>query len=247
MNFQQKQKILVAGATGATGKHVVQMMLDGGHTVVAVVRSKDTMMSLLKKDTDTSRLQIHEASILDVSHEDLVSLTKDCSAVVSCLGHNLTFSGIFYKPRRLVTEAAKRLTAAMPSSCKFILMGSDGVAHPNDPKRSVGVRVVLFLLRNLIPPHADNEDAAAYLYNYHNFDWTVVRPTDLINEDDASGIYKVTDQVETPLFGDQTISRNNVAHFMVQLMTHKEMYVKYNHKMPVIVGLQKQKEEKESK
>jgi len=32
-----------------------------------------------------------------------------CDAVASCLGHNLTFKRLFGKPRRLVTDAVRRL------------------------------------------------------------------------------------------------------------------------------------------
>ena len=123
-------KVLVVGATGATGKHVVQMMLDQGHNVVALVRSKESMLSKLKDKTkNMDRLEIHEGSITQMSHDSLVALTKDCDYVVSCLGHNLTFKGMFLKDRRLVTDACKKLTKAMPASCKLLLMGSDGVAH----------------------------------------------------------------------------------------------------------------------
>merc|ERR1712154_564300 len=125
----------------------------------------------------------------------------------------------------------------MPSSCKFILMGSDGVAHPKDPKRGFAERSVIFLLRYLIPPHADNEQAAAYVLKNTSFDWAVVRPTNLVNEDEATGKYTITEQVETPLFGDQTVSRNNVAHFMVELMTKEETFTQHKHKMPVLVGI----------
>jgi putative NADH-flavin reductase len=229
-------KILFVGATGATGKHVVQMMLDRGDSVVAVVRSKESMLRHLKEANYDDSLKIHEAAIMDLSHEDLVSLTKDCDLVVSCLGHNVSFKGMFVKDRRLVTEAAKRLTKAMPSSCKFILMGSDGVAHTGDPKRGSAERFVLFLLRYLVPPHTDNEKAAAYLRTNTDFEWAVVRPTNLINEDEATGMYTITEQVETPLFGDQTVSRNNVAHFMVELMSNEKTYAQYKHKMPVLVG-----------
>eukprot|EP00980_Cylindrotheca_fusiformis_P006164 scaffold1319_cov126-Cylindrotheca_fusiformis.AAC.53 len=229
-------KILVVGATGATGKHVVKMMLDKGNSVVAIVRSKDTLLRNLKDANYGDSLQIHEAAILDLSHEELSSLTKDCDFVVSCLGHNLTFKGMFVKDRRLVATAVKRLSKAMPASCKLILMGSDGVAHAGDPKRKSAERFVLFLLRYLIPPHADNMEAAAYLRATNEFDWAVVRPTNLVNEDDATGKYTVTEHAETPLFGDQTVSRNNVAHFMVELMTDETKYGQYKHKMPVLVG-----------
>jgi len=237
-------KVLVVGATGATGKHVVQMMLDQGHDVIALVRSKESMLNKLTDKTNMERLEIHEASITQVSHYDLVALTKDCDYVVSCLGHNLTFKGMFLKDRRLVTDACKKLTKAMPPSCTFLLMGSDGVAHTGvDPKRKFGERAVIFLLRHLIPPHADNEKAAAFLLgaDRKKLNWAIVRPTNLVDAEEASGKYTISEKSEVSLFGDESISRNDVGHFFVELMTNEETYAKYQHKMPVVVGIPEEK------
>eukprot|EP00980_Cylindrotheca_fusiformis_P012318 scaffold3015_cov122-Cylindrotheca_fusiformis.AAC.13 len=229
-------KIFVAGATGATGKHVVQMMLDKGNSVVAVARSKDKMASLLKEKDYGDRLHIHEASLLDLSDDELATLTKDCTAVVSCLGHNMSFSGLWGKPRQLVTDAVRRLTSAMPTSAKFILMGSDGVQQPYDPIRPASERTILFLLRYLVPPHADNEGAAAYLNDHKDFAWSVVRPTNLVDADEASGKYDIFEKSEVSLFGSETVSRADVAHFMVELMTNKKTFETWKHKMPVVIG-----------
>jgi len=235
-------KVLVVGATGATGKHVVQMMLDAGHKVTAISRSKESMLQKLKDKKYDDQLQIVEASIMKMKPEELVELTKDCDFVVSCLGHNITFKGMYLQDRKLCTEAAKRLTKAMPSTCKFIMMGSDGVAHTGvDPPRTRTERFVIFLLRYLVPPHADNEGAAAYLLSDTSFQWVTVRPTNLDNKEEANGKYNVTEKSETPLFGDQTVSRNNVAHFMVELMNNKEAFPKYLHKMPVLVDIPQEK------
>mmetsp|Transcript_10538 Transcript_10538/g.25444 ORF Transcript_10538/g.25444 Transcript_10538/m.25444 type:complete len:248 (+) Transcript_10538:42-785(+) len=232
-------KVLVVGATGATGKHVVQMLLDQNHHVTAIVRSKESMLRKLKKNDENygDRLEIHQASILKMSHLDLMLLTKGCDFVVSCLGHNMTFKGMFLKDRKLVTQATTKLTRAMPSTCKFILMGSEGVKFPGvDPKRVFAERSILFLLRYLVPPHADNEGAAAYLLKANkSFHWTIMRPAALVDEEKANGEYKISDKADTPLFGDQTVSRNNVAHFMVKLMTQSGIYDQHLHKMPVIM------------
>mmetsp|Transcript_17491 Transcript_17491/g.26042 ORF Transcript_17491/g.26042 Transcript_17491/m.26042 type:complete len:261 (-) Transcript_17491:262-1044(-) len=234
ISLAMSSKVFVVGATGATGKHVVRMLLNEGNSVVTVVRSKDTLMGLLDDQDYGDRLEVKESAILDLTHDDLVSLTKDCSAIVSCLGHNLTFKGIWGKPRQLVTDTVKRLTKAMPENALFLLMGSDGVAHPIDPKRTLGERIVIFLLRYLIPPHADNEMAADYLYNDRSFNWIVVRPTDLVDEETASKNYDIFDKSEGSLFGGPVVSRANVAHFMVELIKDDKMREQYKHQMPVI-------------
>lgn len=237
--------VLIVGATGATGKHVVQILLDQGHAVKVVARSKERMLSLLNGNQDKNdRLEVKEAAILDLTQSELNELVKDCDAVVSCLGHNLTREGIWGKAnRRLVKDSVKRLVKAIEDNttekstkkCKFILMGSDGVAHPNDDKRSAMERGIIFLLRHLLPPHADNEEAAAFLLNDCNdksVEWSVVRPTDL--QDGDMFDYEIFPKPQGSLFGSGIATRANVAKFMVDLVLKEDMWSQYKHQMPVL-------------
>jgi hypothetical protein len=249
------------GATGATGKHVVQFLLDQGHTVKVVARSKERMRNLLSTsshDDDKSyygsRLQITETSILDLCDQELQDLVDGCDAVVSCLGHNLTLSGIWsQQTRRLVTDSVRRLTEAMSKDDdnsssskkkKFVLMGSDGVAAPHDNRRGWFDRSVLWLLRYLIPPHADNEQAAAYLLDMKNnkttknttgtiIEWIIVRPTGL-KEAEVSK-FQLYVKPQGSLFFLGIATRANVAQFMVELVLNKDnQWEQYKYQMPVL-------------
>ena len=57
---------LVIGATGATGRHVVQTLLDRGQEGRVIARSKERTENLLNGDF-ADRLEISEASILDLN------------------------------------------------------------------------------------------------------------------------------------------------------------------------------------
>lgn len=242
--------VLVVGATGNTGKHVVQQLLDRGYTVKVIVRSKECMLDALKLDKPSGdRLVVKEASLLDLSDNELREQVQDTGAVVSCLGHNMNFKGLFGHPRKLVTEATQRLTSAMKAESsgetkkKFILMGSDGVKNPagTDDQRSFGERTILFLLRYLIPPHADNESAAAYVYslgNDSNLEWAVVRPTDLIDGEVSE--YKLYDKPQGSLFGSGVATRANVAKSMVDFITDDKLWATYKFTMPVLHDAEKE-------
>ena len=187
----------------------------------------------------------------------------------------MTFQGM-YRDGYWLSDAVQGLTESMPKdedgSCRFILMGSVGVAHPDgvtDPKRSFFERSVMFLMRYLLPPMADNEKSALYLYQQKQkeekgksppFDWCIVRPGDLIDKEEGKDDgatkegkgYIVYDHAWGSLFGGDTfISRSDVADFMVELATteQKNWKVKYNHKMPVVYQKgaeeEKQKEKKQ--
>lgn len=230
---------LVVGATGATGRHVVQQLLDLDRPVRVIVRSKARMLEALHDKSKAEKLlTVKEASLLDLSDDELQHEVDQVDAVVSCLGHNLTFKGIWGKPRRLVTDTVQRLTimlAASKTKKKFLLMSSDGVTHPADDQRSRTERFVLFLLRHLVPPHADNEQAAAYLLNAvgtGNMEWVAIRPTDLIDGDATE--YKLMDKPPGGLFGDGVATRANVAKCMVDMITDDKLFQEHKRCMPVL-------------
>jgi hypothetical protein len=234
-----KNTTLVVGATGNTGKHVVQFLLDQkDQTVKVVCRSKEKMLSQLKQEDYGDRLQIVEDSITQVQEDDLKKLTQDCSAVVSCLGHNITLSGMWGRQdRRLVKDTAERLTKAMPKSAKFVLIGSDGISVPGDDQRSFGERVVIFLLRLLLPPHMDNEETSAYVLSLAPSDpsspeWCIVRPTDL--QEGAPQKYVLHSKPTGGLFGDAVVTRATVARFIVDLLTDSAKWNSYKYQTPVI-------------
>jgi hypothetical protein len=141
-----------------------------------------------------------------------------------------------YKDGYFVSSVTKALCESLPKGCRFILMGSNGVANPDgsDPKRSFWERCILSLLRWLVPPHVDNEMAAKYLYDHREkVDWSVVRPTDLMDADVISE-YDIFDTSEGSLFGCGIATRVNVADLMVRLAVEDTTWEKYKHAMPVI-------------
>ena len=61
-----------------------------------------------------------------MSEEELENHTKGCDAIVSTLGHNLSFKGMFGNPRQLVTDSIKKLCKVSENTknkpVKIILM-----------------------------------------------------------------------------------------------------------------------------
>jgi hypothetical protein len=116
-------------------------------------------------------------------------------------------------------------------------MGSAGVRN-NLLKEPVSFaqRVAIGLVRLLVPPHADNEQAAAYLSTQAGLsvEWVVVRPDTLINEKKVSGYSLHASPLRNALFKPGKTSRNNVANFMSRLLTEDELWEKWKGQMPVI-------------
>ena len=119
---------LVVGASGATGRLLVQQLLDRGQKVSVIVRSPDRLPAALTNDAN---LTVIQASVLELSDDEMSQHVRGCDAVASCLGHNLTLKGIYGQPRRLVTDATRRLCDAVKAnrpdgSVRFVLMNTTG-------------------------------------------------------------------------------------------------------------------------
>jgi hypothetical protein len=236
--------VLVVGASGATGRLLVEQLLNRGQNVKAIVRSPDKLPSRMKNDHH-DLLTVIRVSVLDLSTSEMAEHIYGCNAVASCLGHNMSFKGIFGYPRRLVTDATRRLCDAIKmnesnESTKFVLMNTAGNSNRDlHEPISFGQRCVIGLLRLLLPPHVDNERAADCLrteigQNDETIEWVVVRPDGLINEEEVSEYEVHASPIRSAIFNPGVTSRINVGHFMAELIADDDLWTKWKGQMPVI-------------
>ena len=236
---------LVVGASGATGRLLVEQLLAQGESVKIIVRSIAALPEVIK---DNDQLMITEASLLTMTDDELIAQVQGCGAVVSCLGHNLRFSGMFGHPRRLVTDAVQRLCAAIEATTltspntaiKFILMNTTGNKNARaGEKISISQTLVVGLIRLLVPPHADNESAAEHLQSrvgdkHSMIEWVVVRPDSLLDEESVTEYEAHRSPLRSAIFDAGKTSRINVAHFMSTLIRDSDSWNKWKTQMPVI-------------
>jgi nucleoside-diphosphate-sugar epimerase len=233
---------LVVGASGATGRLLVEQLLNRNLRVKAIVRRPEDLPEALKHHENLSVIQ---ASVLDFSDAEMIHHVSECEAVASCLGHNLTFKGIFGNPRRLVTDTTRRLCEAIKANkpdkpVRFVLMNTTGNSNRDLAEWiSLGQKCVIGLLRLLLPPHVDNEKAADYLrtrigQNNTAIEWAAVRPDGLIDESEPTDYELHPSPVRSAIFDAGVTSRINVAHFMVDLITDDNTWNNWKGQMPVI-------------
>jgi uncharacterized protein YbjT (DUF2867 family) len=232
---------LVVGASGATGRRLVHELLGRGWRVRAIVRSPAGLETLAADP----RLTLVQGSVLDLSDEVLATQVDGCEALASCLGHNPTFRGIYGEPRRLVTETTRRLCQVIEARgrtlpVRFVLMNTAGIRNRDlaEPL-SLAHRWALGMVRALVPPHADNEQAADFLRTVigrHDprVEWVVVRPDSLIDEPEVTAYETHPSPMRNAIFDAGKTSRINVAHFMADLMTRDDIWCRWRYQMPVI-------------
>jgi nucleoside-diphosphate-sugar epimerase len=241
-----KMTILVVGASGATGRLLVEQLLNRGFSVKVIVRTPDQLPDAIEQH---QALSVIQASVLELSDAEMAQHTSGCVAVASCLGHNMSFKGLFGHPRRLVTEATRRLCKAIEANqsekpTKFVLMNTTGNRNRDlDEPISFAQRCVIGLLRLLLPPHVDNEQAADYLrteagQNDGSIEWVAVRPDSLTNEQQVTEYDVHASPIRSAIFDPGVTSRINVGHFMAELITDDQTWNKWKGQMPVIYNSQ---------
>lgn len=233
---------LVVGANGATGRLLVEQMLERGQHVRIIVRSTPNLPDNIRSHDN---LSVIHASLLDLSDNEMAQHVSECDAIASCLGHNLNFKGIFAPPRRLVTDATRRLCRAVKANkskepVKFVLMNTAGNSNRDlDEQISFVQKGVIGLLRLLLPPHVDNENAADYLrtqigQNDEVIEWAVVRPDNLKDETQTTEFAVHPSPIRSAIFDAGVTSRINVGCFMADLISDDDTWKEWKGKMPVI-------------
>jgi hypothetical protein len=235
-------KVLVLGASGATGRHVVMQLLSRNiKTKIVVRRSGALPEDILKNNI----LECIVGNISEFQPGRYQELIADCDAVISCLGHNITFSGMFGKPRMLVTSCIRNICESAWSNkkkIKLILMNT--TANRNTiikENYSLTDRTILFLLR-ILPPHKDNIRAAEYLSytvtrNNSEIEWIAVRPDTLIDSEKESRYEIFESPQQSPVFKARETSRINVSRFMAELLCNYEYWETWKYQMPVIYNV----------
>lgn len=236
---------LVIGSSGATGKLLVEQLLKAGQKVKVIVRPSGDIPNSWSNNENISILK---ANITEIGVDKMAEHLKDCRAVASCLGHNLTIKGIFGKPGRLVTDAVSLICEAIKKNAPdkpviFVLMNTVAVRNKDIAEFfSAREKIVMGLISFLLPPQKDNENAADYLrvnvgQNNPYIEWAVVRPDSLINAENVSE-YSIPDSpARSGIFNPGKTSRINAGNFMARLITEDDLWEKWKGKMPVIYNV----------
>ena len=235
-------RVLLLGGTGRTGGRVLEQLLERGVEVRAIVRSAERLPA---GTAAHAGLTVVEADVLSLSQKELLDQVRGCDAVVSCLGHNTDLKGIFGQPHDLVTPVTERVCRAIAelqpaTPVKFVLMSSVSVNRPNrlDTRRGAIERAAVAMLRALVPPARDNQNAADFLCDeIGQVDpfllWVAVRPDTLLEGDVSE--YALHEGLVSSLAKPDQTAMSNVAHFMCDLVTEPQVWDEWKGRLPVIV------------
>ena len=204
-------KVIIIGATGATGQILMREALAQGHEVTALARNPSAVAP------EDPRLRVLQGNALDASEVEAAVAGQD--AVLSALGTRSA------RRTTLFSESTQNVISAMKKQGVRRLVCITGIGT-GDSKGHGGFlydRVILpFVVKNVYEDKDRQEEAI----RQSALDWVIVRPARLTDEP-AKGEYRV---FLGGSYTAQTISRADVAAFMLAQLTDDT----YVHKMPVI-------------
>lgn len=192
--------VAVFGATGGTGRQVVQQALAAGHRVTALVRNPDRLG--IRHDDLT-------VVVGDVLDADKVTQTlAGADAVVISLGNTANNPDyIVSQGTQVIVDAMKRL--GRPK--RIVVVSSLGVGESKD---QVPFAFKMLMKTVLKKPMEDKERQEAIIKG-SGLDWTIVRPGGL-TDGPATGRYKAG--LDPKIVAGQ-VSRADVAAFVLQQLT----------------------------
>jgi putative NADH-flavin reductase len=193
-------KILILGATGATGQLIVRDATASGHYVVALVRSKAS--------SNLPGAEVIEGDARDEG--TLARALNGCDAVVSALG-----TGMGLREVDLLTVATRALVAAMTRTGvrRLVCISALGVGDSRNHGGFVFDRLFQPLL--LGPAYKDKERQEAGI-RASSLDWVIVRPAMLTNGAARGRIRATTDLAHV---NGGRIARADVAQFVLEQLT----------------------------
>jgi nucleoside-diphosphate-sugar epimerase len=235
-------KVLLLGASGRTGRYVLDRLIERKIKTRILIRNHTTLPARILENPDIDVIRGSIRSFDPIAMQDLV---RDCRVIVSCLGHRITFKGIFGRPRDLVFGALKGFCAAIneqksDSPVQIILMSTTACTNKRLCEKNRLIEKLIFsLLFVLLPPHRDNVRAANHLIkdigkNDPRIEWVQIRPDTLIEGDHRTSYDVFASPTKSPIFHPGHTKRINVAHFMVELITNEDQWKTWSYKTPVL-------------
>lgn len=234
-------RVLVLGASGTTGSLVVKQLISREIQTRILIRKSAIVQ---REITESPLVETVKGNINELDHSQMNRLVQNCDVVISCLGHNISFKGLFGKPRYLVRDALRSVceTAKKGTNEKVRLILMSTIAYTNKragEKNTLRESLILSLLMFLLPPHRDNVKAASFLIHEigkkdEKIEWIAVRPDTLIDEDTVQPYEICRHRKRSFIFNAGTTSRINVSHFMAELITDEGLWKKWAFKTPAV-------------
>lgn len=187
------------GATGGTGRRLVEQALERGFWVTALVRNPS------KLRLEHQRLKVVQGNVLDAG--SIETAMRGQEAVLSALGHQR-----YFYPTRIQSDGTKNVLRAMATHGvrRFVCMSSLGIG---DSAGRLGLIYTFFVIPLILPFYFWDKTRQEKVIAASGADWTIVRPGALTNGT-KRGRVRQGARVGSFIW-TVSVSRADVAEFMI--------------------------------
>jgi uncharacterized protein YbjT (DUF2867 family) len=201
-------KILLLGATGRTGRHVIDEALAQGHQVVALARRPDVLeprpgLTVLAGDPAVGA--------------DVQRALVGCSSVISTLNNNRVSDSPFAKPvspAGFMTGVMRHVVAAMKTQGVKRLAVLSAAGAGDSFAAMPWIFRVLVRKTNLSHTYRDHDEQERVVMG-SGLDWTVARPVGLHDGAPKGELLKTQGRDPKP---GMRIARRTVARYLVSCL-----------------------------
>jgi len=195
-----KQRVLIFGATGGTGQHLVKQALAQDFSVTAFVREPS------KVTIQHERLKVEKGDVLN--YRNVKKAMNNQDIVICALGAPTNDKSM------LRARGAKNILQAMDekSVSRFICLSSLGFGDSKDLLPwHMKYMIVPFVLKHVFADHEQQEK----IIKQSKVSWTIIRPGKL-TDGEKIGKYKHGFSFNDQSFKMNDISKADVAEFMLR-------------------------------
>ena len=213
MQASNKMKILLLGATGRTGKLVLEKALNSGYEVNCLSRN-------------TGRLEKrHGLTVFEgnpAKKDDLEKAITDCDKVISTLNisrkSDFPWSGL-RTPENFLSDVMRLLVRISEEKevQRIVICSAWGVA---ETKKDIPKWFNWLIENSNIGVAYKDHERQERILTDSNLRWTIVRPVGLINSDREKKIRETFGNSPRPRL---TISRQNVANYLISSLKEERL------------------------
>lgn len=208
-------KIALLGASGPTGQSLLAQAVEQDHEVIAIVRRPDSV---------PSRSGVTVATADVTAPAQLAKTFTGVDVVMSCLGTQYS-----WRPITLYSDSARAIIRAMRTAhTRRAVLVSSGMTHPITSGGITSQRPIYAFLRH--GPgrtlYADMRRMEDILTGADDLDWTIMRPTRLVDATNSDDQLQRTSALPR---GRATTTRRDLAAAMLDEIhspqIHKGVFV----------------------
>lgn len=194
-------KLVIFGATGSTGRQIVEQALGQGHAVTALTRNPAAL------DIQHANLETIQGDVMNFTSVERAVRGQDAAICVLGGGKNLTGTVRSQGTQNIIQAMEK--TGVRRLICQSTIGAGESWENLNFYWKYV---MFGFILRNVLADHQRQEKAV----KQSNLDWTIVRPGAFV-EGELTGNYRhgFPSTEKTKL----AISRADIADFILKQLT----------------------------